>query len=269
MSSDKEFGNNHVISELARCLELTSLAHGEFTDVAVGGAKEANTDFEDAEMQEMRKKIQKMREERRECENLKKMFVTNTTPTASSATSEVDGRSIWVGNVDYGATLEGLNKHFEQCGLIIRTKILRDKFSGKSKGFAYIEFSDVVSIDLALKLNESLFCGRQIKVTAKRTNIYGLSTTDRKPRGRGIRPRGGPMAGRGRYLVTAQHIPTPVPRFESYMEQQPQCPAYRSRGNNRKIWPNCSYDEVKTYYTGWHYVKHQVFDDCKDRMEHV
>ncbi|ESO09688.1 hypothetical protein HELRODRAFT_126215, partial [Helobdella robusta] len=92
--------------------------------------------------------------------------------------------SIWVGNVDFGATLKGLNKHFEQCGVIVRTKILRDKFSGKLKGFAYIEFSDVVSIDLTLKLNDSLFCGRQIKVTAKKTNIHVLSTTDRKPRGR-------------------------------------------------------------------------------------
>ncbi|ESO09685.1 hypothetical protein HELRODRAFT_153606, partial [Helobdella robusta] len=53
---------------------------------------------------------------------------------------------------------------FEQCGVIMRTKFLRDKFSGKSKGFAYIRFSDVVSIELALKLNESLFCGRQIEV---------------------------------------------------------------------------------------------------------
>ncbi|ESN89952.1 hypothetical protein HELRODRAFT_126196, partial [Helobdella robusta] len=85
----------------------------------------------------------------------------------------------YIHDYDYGATLDGLNKHFEQCGVIMRTKILRDKFSGKSKGFAYIEFTDVVSIDLALKLNESLFCGKQIKVTAKRTNIHGLSTTDK------------------------------------------------------------------------------------------
>ncbi|ESN89937.1 hypothetical protein HELRODRAFT_182947 [Helobdella robusta] len=226
MSSDKEFGNNHASSGPARCLELTSLAHGEFTDVEVGGAKEASTDSEDAQVKKMKERNQRMEEEIKESELLNKII---NTPTITSATSEVDGRSIWVGNVDYGATLKGLNKRFEQCGLIKRTKILRDKYSGKPKGFAYIEFLDVVSIELALKLNDSLFCGRQIKVTAKRTNIHGLSTTDRKPRGRGIRSRGGPMAGRGRYLVTAQHIPTPVPRFDSYMEQQPQYPAYRSR----------------------------------------
>ncbi|ESO03098.1 hypothetical protein HELRODRAFT_80718 [Helobdella robusta] len=199
-----------------------SLAHGESTDVEVGGAKKANSDFEDGEIQKMREMIQKMEEEMRECETLKEKFVTNTTSNATSATSEVDGRSIWVGNVDYGSTLKDLKEHFEQCGAIIRTKILRDKFSGKPKGFAYIEFSDVVSIDLALKLNDSLFRGRQIKVTAKRTNMHGLSTTDRKPRGRGKRSRGGPMAGRGRYLATAHHIPTHVQRFESYAEQQPQ-----------------------------------------------
>ncbi|ESN99899.1 hypothetical protein HELRODRAFT_145076, partial [Helobdella robusta] len=78
----------------------------------------------------MKERNQRMEEEIKKSELLNKIIIT---PTITSATSEVDGRSIWVGNVDYGATLEGLNKHFEQCGVIMRTKILRDKISGKSK----------------------------------------------------------------------------------------------------------------------------------------
>ncbi|ESN89945.1 hypothetical protein HELRODRAFT_182955 [Helobdella robusta] len=115
MSSDKEFGNNHANSGPARCLELTSQAHGEFTDVAVGGAKEASTDSEDAQVKKMKERNQRMEDEIKESELLNKII---NTPTITSATSEVDGRSIWVGNVDYGATLKGLNKHFEQCGSI-------------------------------------------------------------------------------------------------------------------------------------------------------
>lgn len=37
----------------------------------------------------------------------------------------------------------------------------------------------------ALSMTDSLFLGRQIKVTNKRTNRPGISTTNRPPRGRG------------------------------------------------------------------------------------
>uniref|UniRef100_K7FZ34 Poly(A) binding protein nuclear 1 n=1 Tax=Pelodiscus sinensis TaxID=13735 RepID=K7FZ34_PELSI len=95
---------------------------------------------------------------------------------------EADARSIYVGNVDYGATAEELEAHFHG--------ILCDKYSGHPKGFAYIEFSDKESVRTSMALDESLFRGRQIKVIPKRTNRPGISTTDRgfpraRYRGRG------------------------------------------------------------------------------------
>ncbi|CAD5210334.1 unnamed protein product [Bursaphelenchus xylophilus] len=96
-----------------------------------------------------------------------------------------DIRSVFVGNVDYSATPEQLEEHFRGCGAIERVTILADKFSGNPKGFAYIEFTEVEGKQHAMALNESLFLGRQIKVTEKRTNKPGISTTNRPPRGRG------------------------------------------------------------------------------------
>ena len=49
--------------------------------------------------------------------------------------------SIYVGQVDYSATPEELLAHFEACGTVERVTIVCDKFSGKPKGFAYLEFS--------------------------------------------------------------------------------------------------------------------------------
>uniref|UniRef100_T1J545 RRM domain-containing protein n=1 Tax=Strigamia maritima TaxID=126957 RepID=T1J545_STRMM len=97
---------------------------------------------------------------------------------------EVDARSIYVGNVDYGATAEELEQHFHGCGSINRVTILCDKYSGHPKGFAYIEFAEKESVNTAMALDESLFRGRQIKVNSKRTNRPGISTTNRPPRGR-------------------------------------------------------------------------------------
>lgn len=76
---------------------------------------------------------------------------------------EVDSRSIYVGNVDYAATAEELEQHFNGCGAINRVTILCNRFDGHPKGFAYIEFSDKESVQTAMALDESLFRGRQIK----------------------------------------------------------------------------------------------------------
>ncbi|KAF8974597.1 hypothetical protein BDZ97DRAFT_1774484 [Flammula alnicola] len=119
-----------------------------------------------------------------------------------------DSRSVYVGNVDYGATPEEIQGHFQACGTINRVTIICDKFTGHPKGYAYVEFSEPEHIDAALALDNSLFRGRLIKVTAKRTNVPGFN----RGRGRG-RPgyrggyrgyagyspyRGGRGRGRGR-----------------------------------------------------------------------
>ena len=77
---------------------------------------------------------------------------------------EVDARSVYVGNVDYGATAEELEQHFHGCGSINRVTILCNKFDGNPKGFAYVEFTDKDCVDTAMALDDSLFRGRQIKV---------------------------------------------------------------------------------------------------------
>lgn len=110
---------------------------------------------------------------------------------------EVDARSVYVGNVDYGATPEELQKHFQACGAINRITILCDKFTGHPKGFAYVEFADSASITNALLLNETSFRSRLIQVTPKRTNKPGFN----RGRGRGGGGRGGYRGGyqRGGY----------------------------------------------------------------------
>jgi polyadenylate-binding protein 2 len=100
----------------------------------------------------------------------------------------VDARSIFVGNVDYSASPEEIQAHFQSCGPINRVTILLDKFSGQPKGYAYVEFTEPSLVAQALVLNESVFKGRNIKVTPKRTNVPGMA------RGRG---RGGFRGGRG------------------------------------------------------------------------
>jgi polyadenylate-binding protein 2 len=47
---------------------------------------------------------------------------------------DIDARSVFVGNVDYGASPEEIQAHFQSCGSINRVTILLDKFTGHPKG---------------------------------------------------------------------------------------------------------------------------------------
>ncbi|KAK6351750.1 cytoplasmic RNA-binding protein [Orbilia javanica] len=109
---------------------------------------------------------------------------------------EIDARSIFVGNVDYGASPEEIQTHFQSCGSINRVTILLDKFTGQPKGYAYVEFAEPSLVAQALVLNESMFRGRALKVVPKRTNIPGMQRGRGGYRGGG-RGRGGFGGGYG------------------------------------------------------------------------
>lgn len=123
-----------------------------------------------------------------------------------------DGLSIYVGQVEYSSTPEELCTHFEPCGTVERVTIVCDKFSGRPKGFAYLEFQSEDGVENAVKLDGSTFKGRTLKVTHKRVNEpnfhYNQAATGRGggrgggrmgrgPRGGG-RFGGGGRGGRGR-----------------------------------------------------------------------
>ncbi|GAB5582580.1 embryonic polyadenylate-binding protein 2 isoform X1 [Prionailurus iriomotensis] len=102
-----------------------------------------------------------------------------TCPGPPTEQLESDHRSVYVGNVDYGGTAEELEAYFNSCGEVHRVTILCDKFSGHPKGYAYVEFAAESSAQAAVALDKSIFRGRVIKVLPKRTNLPGISSTDR------------------------------------------------------------------------------------------
>ncbi|KAF6158878.1 hypothetical protein GIB67_012295 [Kingdonia uniflora] len=126
-------------------------------------------------------------------------------PSGATATQaekeEVDSRSIYVGNVDYACTPEEVQQHFQSCGTVNRVTILTDKF-GQPKGFAYVEFVEVDAIQNALLLNESELHGRQLKISAKRTNVPGM----KQYRGRRASPYVG-FRGRRPFMPTPFYSP--------------------------------------------------------------
>jgi polyadenylate-binding protein 2 len=85
--------------------------------------------------------------------------------SGGASSSDVDSRSVYVGNVDYSVAPDELQAFFASCGTVSRITILCDKFTGHPKGFAYVEFADMEGVTNAMMLNESEFKGRQLKVS--------------------------------------------------------------------------------------------------------
>lgn len=77
--------------------------------------------------------------------------------------------NIYVGNLPYKIDEDQLKALFEQFGEVVSTRIVKDKFTGNAKGFAFVEMADKDEAQRAIdELNGSEFEGRNIRVNEAR-----------------------------------------------------------------------------------------------------
>ncbi|MCX4026443.1 RNA-binding protein [Endozoicomonas sp. SM1973] len=73
--------------------------------------------------------------------------------------------NIYVGNLAYSTTENDLRKLFEEFGEVSTATLIKDKISGKSKGFGFIEMPSNAEAETAIReLNDKPVTGRKIKV---------------------------------------------------------------------------------------------------------
>ena len=79
------------------------------------------------------------------------------------------GAKLYVGNLPYNVTEDQLQQHFAQHGSVLSARIITDKFSGRSKGFGFVEMSSDQDAEKAISaLNGTDFEGRNIVVSEAR-----------------------------------------------------------------------------------------------------
>jgi RNA recognition motif-containing protein len=77
--------------------------------------------------------------------------------------------NIYVGNLSYNATEETIRQAFEPFGQVISTRIIKDKYTGQSKGFGFVEMLEQGQAQAAIKsLNGKELLGKQISVNEAR-----------------------------------------------------------------------------------------------------
>ena len=94
-------------------------------------------------------------------------------------------KKLYIGNLAYSVTDDALRTAFSAFGTVESATVVRDKMSGRSKGFGFIEMSTEAEASEAIeKLNKSPFEGRTMFVSES------VSTGNK-----GSSPRGGGNGG--------------------------------------------------------------------------
>ncbi len=87
-------------------------------------------------------------------------------------------RKLYIGNLPFSATEADIEQTFSSCGEIESVKLVTDRNTGRSRGFAFVTFATQEGADQALAMNSQEMQGRTIVV----------SVAKEKSGGRGSRP---------------------------------------------------------------------------------
>ena len=104
-------------------------------------------------------------------------------------------KKLFVGGLPYSTTSDDLKNHFAGAGTVLTAQVITDKFSGRSKGFGFVEMSSDEEADKAIEMfNGTDFGGRSLAVNEARPKTEGGSRG-----GFGGGNRGGSRGGSGGY----------------------------------------------------------------------
>ena len=78
-------------------------------------------------------------------------------------------KKLYAGNLDYGVTGEQLGELFAQAGKVANATVISDKYSGRSKGFGFVEMETDEEAKKAIEMfNGKDFQGRKMIVNEAR-----------------------------------------------------------------------------------------------------
>ncbi|KAF9957548.1 hypothetical protein BGZ72_001693 [Mortierella alpina] len=76
-----------------------------------------------------------------------------------------NGTKLFIGGLSWNTTDDSLRHGFSEHGEVLDAIVVKDRETGRSRGFGFVTYADPESADKAIQfLNEQDFDGRQIKV---------------------------------------------------------------------------------------------------------
>ncbi|XP_039814544.1 28 kDa ribonucleoprotein, chloroplastic-like [Panicum virgatum] len=94
--------------------------------------------------------------------NRKNVNLTHITPTKDHIFESP--HKIYVGNLAWSVQPQDLRELFTQCGTVVSTRLLTDRKGGRNRVYGFLSFSSAEELEAALKLDKTVFFGRDIVV---------------------------------------------------------------------------------------------------------
>jgi hypothetical protein len=91
--------------------------------------------------------------------------------TDDEGTEEAESKTLYVGNLPYRANEQAVQDHFELQGRVHSVRLMKDRRTGKRKGYGFVEM-DAKGANKAIKnLNDSEFQERTLKVRMAKDKV--------------------------------------------------------------------------------------------------
>jgi len=100
--------------------------------------------------------------------NSSKGTASTTSASSNTADTAVEGdfatTTLYVGNLPYRANEMAIRTLFSEHGKVISVRLMKDKHTGKRRGFGFVEMSESDAANAIEALNEQEFQERSLKV---------------------------------------------------------------------------------------------------------
>jgi hypothetical protein len=100
---------------------------------------------------------------------LSKLFSSSNSSDGQGESSEVS--TLYVGNLPYRADEEAVQEHFEQQGNVVSVRLMKDRRTGKRKGYGFVEMNPKGAAKAIKNLNDSMFQERTLKVRLAKEKV--------------------------------------------------------------------------------------------------
>ena len=91
--------------------------------------------------------------------------------TGTSQSSNGSSTTLYVGNLPYRANEQAVRDHFSEQGKVFSVRLMKDRRTGKRKGYGFVEIDSRVADKVIRSLNDSIFQERTLKVRLAKDKV--------------------------------------------------------------------------------------------------
>lgn len=98
------------------------------------------------------------------------LFVKTTSSTEESVETN-DLTTLYIGNLNYKVNENAIQAYFEQYGYVDSVRLMKDRKTGRRKGFGFVEVEADAADKMITKLNDSVFEERTLRVRLAKEKV--------------------------------------------------------------------------------------------------